>query len=130
MSDSKKTFKDKKVLVVDDEAVMRSFLTGIIKRIGFKSVSAARDAKSALDMISAKPFDVIFCDWEMPGMDGLELYKKIMDNDEYKHLVFIMATGNTGPEHVKEAMSKGIRFYIGKPFNEAVIRKQLAKALA
>ncbi|MDH5516409.1 MAG: response regulator [Gammaproteobacteria bacterium] len=130
MAELKKTLQDKKVLIVDDESLMRVFLNGIIKRIGFKSVSEARDGKSALDMLSAKPFDLVFCDWEMPGMNGLELYQKIKEVDEYKHLIFIMTTGNTGSAHVKEAIDNGIRFYIAKPFNESSVRKQLAKALA
>ncbi|MDH5394341.1 MAG: response regulator, partial [Gammaproteobacteria bacterium] len=109
MGDLKTMLQSKKVLIVDDEALMRSFLSAIVKRIGFKRVTEARDGKSALEMIDAESFDVVFCDWEMPGMDGLQLYKHLKNIEAHDDLVFIMATGHTGAAHVKEAMENGVK---------------------
>lgn len=130
MADIESFLKSKKILIVDDEAFMRSVLSGIVKHMGFTDVSEARDAKSALEMLSAKPFDVCFCDWEMPGMSGLEFYSKVRENEELKNLAFIMITGHTASEKVKEAIDAGIKEYIAKPFNENVIRKTLVKVLS
>ena len=122
--------KSKKILIVDDESFMRSVLSGIVKHLGFLGVSEARDGRSALEMLKAKPFDICFCDWEMPGMNGIELYKEIKSNDELKDLIFIMITGHTEAEKVQEAIECGIKEYIAKPFNENVIRKKMISVLS
>lgn len=130
MSDLEEFLKSKKILIVDDESFMRSVLSGIVKHLGFYGVSEARDGKSALEMLKAKPFDVCFCDWEMPGMSGIELYEEIKSNEELKNVIFIMITGHTQAEKVQQAIECGIKEYIAKPFNENVIRKKLIKVLS
>jgi len=130
MSDIESYLKSKKILIVDDEAFMRSVLSGIVKHLGFLGVSEARDGKSALDMLNSKPFDVCFCDWEMPGMSGIDLYKEIQNKEEFKDLTFIMITGHTEADKVQEAIECGIKEYIAKPFNENVIRKKIISVLS
>ncbi|MCK5334518.1 MAG: response regulator [Gammaproteobacteria bacterium] len=130
MADLEDYLKSKKILVVDDEAFMRTVLGGTIKHIGFTDVSEVRDAKSALAILNAKPFDVCFCDWEMPGMSGLELFKQIKEDQELKNLKFIMVTGTIDSSKVKEAIESGVNEYIAKPFNEDIIRQKLVKVLS
>ena len=130
MKDIDAVLKSKKILIVDDEPFMRTVLNGIIKHIGFLNVSEARDGKSALAMLKAKSFDVCFCDWEMPGMNGLDLFNEVKADDSLSHLGFVMVTGNSEADKVKEAIESGIKEYIAKPFNEDVIRQKLVKVLA
>jgi len=125
-----KILESKKILIVDDESFMRTVLNGIVKHIGFKAVSEARDGKAALDMLKVKSFDVCFCDWEMPGMTGLEVFQELKNNDELKGIRFVMVTGNIEASKVKEAMEHGITEYIAKPFNEDIIRQKLVKVLS
>jgi len=129
MKKIEKILESKKILVVDDESFMRTVLNGIIKHLGFRHVSEARDGKSAYEMLKNKPFDVCFCDWEMPGMSGLELFKKIQQEDALKSISFVMVTGNVEAEKVKEAVESGVKEYIAKPFNEDIIRQKLVKVL-
>lgn len=130
MADLKNALRSKKILIVDDEPFMRTLLGSTIKHIGFKDISEAKDANSALTMLSSKPFDIIFCDWEMPGMTGLELFKQIKETEELKSVQFVMVTGHTQASLVKEAIECGVTQYIAKPFNEGVIRKKLVKLLS
>lgn len=130
MKNLEKIFESKKILIVDDESFMRTVLNGMIKHIGFKSVSEARDGKSALEMLKAKGFDVCFCDWEMPGVSGLEVFEEVKRDESLKDMKFIMVTGNIEASKVKEAMEHGITEYIAKPFNEDVIRQKLVKVLS
>jgi len=130
MKDIDSVLKSKKILIVDDESFMRTVLGGIIKHMGFLGVSEARDGKSALEILRARPFDICFCDWEMPGMNGLDLFNEIKADEELNHVKFIMVTGNSEAEKVKEAIESGIKEYIAKPFNEVVIRKKLIKVLS
>jgi len=130
MKDIDAVLKSKKILIVDDESFMRTVLSGIIKHMGFMGVSEARDGKSALDMLKAKSFDVCFCDWEMPGMNGLDLFNEIKADESLNMLAFVMATGNSEADKVKEAIDSGVKEYIAKPFNEDVIRQKLIKVLS
>lgn len=129
MNKIEKVLESKKILIVDDESFMRTVLSGIIKHLGFRSVSEARDGKSALEMLKAKPFDVCFCDWEMPGLSGLELFEQIKNNPDLNRVRFVMVTGNIEAEKVKEAIDHGIEEYVVKPFNEVTIRQKLIKVL-
>lgn len=130
MKDIDSVLKSKKILIVDDESFMRTVLSGIIKHMGFIGVSEARDGKAALEMLRAKSFDICFCDWEMPGMNGLDLFNEIKADEVLKDVKFVMVTGNSEAEKVKEAIESGIKEYIAKPFNEVVIRKKLIKVLS
>jgi len=130
MKDIDAVLKSKKILIVDDESFMRTVLSGIIKHMGFMGVSEARDGKSALDMLKAKSFDVCFCDWEMPGMNGLDLFNEIKADESLNMLAFVMVTGNSEADKVKEAIDSGVKEYIAKPFNEDVIRQKLIKVLS
>ena len=130
MKDIDSVLKSKKILIVDDESFMRTVLGGIIKHLGFLGVSEARDGKSALDMLRAKPFDVCFCDWEMPGMSGLELFNEMKADESLSKVGFVMVTGNSEAEKVKQAIESGIKEYIAKPFNEVIIRQKLVKILS
>lgn len=115
----------KKILVVDDEAFMRSVLAGILKQMGCKYVQEARNGNDALKLLEERDFDVVFCDWEMPGMSGIELYEKIRTDEKFQQVHFVMVTGNSSSVKVREAIAQGIKEYIVKPFNQQIIKKKL-----
>lgn len=130
MKKIEKVLRSKKILIVDDESFMRTVLGGIIKHLGFIGVSEARDGKTALNILKENSFDVCFCDWEMPGMSGLEVFKELKENENLNNLKFVMVTGNNQAEKVKEAIEFGVHGYIAKPFNEKIIREKLIKVLS
>jgi len=117
--------ENKRILIVDDEGFMRIVLSGIVKHIGCKRVLEARDGKAALAMLEDGGIDVVFCDWEMPGMSGVELFEKLKESDLLESLKFVMVTGNASAEDVQKAVAMGIKEYIVKPFNELIIMKKL-----
>ena len=103
------------ILIVDDEERMRHLLSIMLSRKGYH-VDQAGDGVAALEMIGAKPFDMIITDIKMPRMDGVELLKKIMAMDIPSPVVFITAYATV--ESAVEAMRKGAVDYIIKPFEE------------
>lgn len=118
------------VLVVEDMAQMRSFLKTTIEysfvNARVDTVSSGADARSAL---LSRDYDLILCDWEMPGMKGDELLKITRENPAWKDIPFIMVTAMTDKEHVLKAVSIGVRDYIIKPVTVDVLVKKLSAAV-
>ncbi|MFH1458846.1 MAG: response regulator [Candidatus Omnitrophota bacterium] len=113
-----------KVLVVDDQEVIRELFVRILGAKGY-DVSTAVDGLEALEKIKAGKFDVLLVDLKMPRMGGMELLREIKKL-EIK-LVSIVVTGYGTSELAQEAFQLGCFDYIRKPFDaedvEAIIRR-------
>lgn len=103
-----------KILLIDDEAAIRSALKEILEYESFE-VKEAEDGASALKALEKEEFDLIFCDIKMPRMDGLELLDKIKANGIDAPVV--MMTGHGTVETAVEALKKGAYDFIQKPLD-------------
>jgi len=76
---NKKILSKKTVLIVDDEEFMRDFLSTVIKQVGIEDVLSVSGGQQALDIILSRsePFDYVFCDLQMPEMDGIEVIRHL-----------------------------------------------------
>ncbi len=101
-----------KVLVVDDEA---DFLETIVKRLKARSidVTGAESGFKALDLVAARPFDVVILDVKMPGLDGIETLREI--KKKWPLLEVIMLTGHASVESGIQGMQLGAFDYVMKP---------------
>ena len=106
--------KDVNILVVDDEEIVRESLCSWLKEDGYQA-EAVEDGFKALDIIKKKPWNVLFVDLKMPGMDGLEVMRKAKALQPELPIIIITAyaTVNTAVE----AMKEGAYDYLVKPFN-------------
>ena len=102
-----------KILIVDDEPGMRSLLARVMEKEGY-SVTAVPGGAEALDLIGAGDWQLVIADIDMPGMDGIELLKRIRSGD--RELPVVMITAYATVESAVEAMKLGARDYITKPF--------------
>lgn len=119
----------KSFLVVEDITSSRLLVEGLLRSAGAVKVEAAEDGQAALDKIARKGVpDIVFCDWNMPGMDGLTLLARV--KEAYPAVKVIMLTANTDPDHVRAAGSLKADGYIGKPFTSKVLLDKLAKLAA
>ncbi len=113
-----------KILVVDDELLIRDFLTETLRRKDF-DVDNAENGLQALQMIKKEPYDLVITDMKMPKMTGLELLKGTMEFSPETLVIIITAFGSI--ENAVEAMKIGAFNYLIKPFSpdtiEAVIQK-------
>jgi len=102
----------KRVLYVDDEAVL--LLTGrqFLEEEGKFSVDTAVSAPAALDLLAKKPYDAIVSDYEMPKMNGIEFLRQV--RTRFGSLPFILLTGRGREEVVIEALNEGADFYLQK----------------
>ncbi len=102
------------ILVVDDSISMCRSMALVLKEHGY-AVSTAVDGLEAIDRVKEKPFDITFMDVKMPGMDGVETYKKI--KQIRPDAVVIMITAYAVNGLVEEALQEGAYDAIDKPFD-------------
>ncbi len=116
-----------KLLVVDDEASIREFLEIMLKREGY-DVRTVDNARSGLEELKTRSFDVVLTDINMPDFDGLELLSEIKSQNPDMIVVIMTAYGSA--ESAVRAMKNGASDYISKPFQIEELLVVLEKCLA
>lgn len=127
--------KDIKILLVDDFELVRVMLRAGLKTLGFENVDEADDGGPALAKISAAhaagaPYSIIFCDWVMPDVPGIEVVQKCRADPRFKDLCIIMVTAESEPASVMTAIRAGASDYIVKPFSPDLLEKKISKIMA
>src|SRR6516164_10659275 len=118
--------KKGRLLIVDDEAELKSALCETLADEGYETVGAA-SGPAGFKALEKQDFDVLLCDLMMAGMDGIELLRKALDIDP--NLVGIIMTGQGTIPSAVEAMKMGAFDYVLKPFNLRTILPILERAL-
>ena len=103
-----------KILIVDDEAAIRSALKEVLEYEGF-TISEAADGESALKMVLKETFDLIFCDIKMPKLDGLDFLSEL--KKEEINVPVVMITGHGTIDTAVEAIKRGAYDFIQKPLD-------------
>lgn len=103
-----------KILIVDDEAAIRSALKEVLEYEGF-SISEAPDGETALKMVLKESFDLIFCDIKMPKLDGLDFLSELKKEDI--QVPVVMITGHGTIDTAVEAIKRGAYDFIQKPLD-------------
>jgi DNA-binding NtrC family response regulator len=114
------------ILIVDDESVVRDSLGKWFEEEGYK-VETASTAREALLKLPGQRWDLALLDIKMPGMDGLELQRKIHEVDP--EIIIIIMTGYASVETAVQALKDGAYDYIMKPFDPDDLAHVVAKAL-
>ncbi|MBD1907329.1 response regulator [Trichocoleus sp. FACHB-832] len=112
---------DPMVLIVDDSITVRELLSMTFNKAGYR-VEQARDGQEAWDKLrSGLPCEIVFCDIEMPRMDGLELLSRIQKDPTLSHLPVAMLTSRGASKHQQMAAQFGAKGYFTKPYLEEVL---------
>lgn len=121
-----------KILVVDDFSTMRRIIKNLLRDLGFNNTSEADDGLTALPMLKTGKFDLLVTDWNMPGMQGIDLLKAVRaDADErLKNIPVLMVTAEQKKEQIVEAAQAGVNGYIVKPFTALILKEKLEKIFA
>lgn len=114
-----------KILVVDDEMLMRNFLVEALKRKGLEAIAAENGTK-ALNLVKEQSFDLVITDMKMPGMTGLEVLKAIKEISPRTLVIVVTAFGTI--ENAVEAMQSGAFHYLIKPFSLESLMANIEKA--
>lgn len=119
--------KNMKILIVDDFSTMRRIVKNLLRDLGFNNTQEADDGLTALPMLKKGGFDFVVTDWNMPGMQGIDLLRTIRADDDLKHLPVLMITAEAKREQIIEAAQAGVNGYIVKPFTAATLKEKLDK---
>ncbi len=104
-------------LVADDNEFSRHIARDVLKALGAQSIVFAKDGAEALSMLKTMSIDIVFLDWKMPIMDGIEFTRIIRNSDDSpdQFLPIIMMTGYSELSHVMYARDAGVTEYLIKP---------------
>ena len=116
-----------KILVVDYFSTMRRIIKNLLKDLGFSNIQEADDGSTALPMLQQGDFDFVVTDWNMPGMQGIDLLRAIRADDKLKHLPVLMVTAEAKKEQIVAAAQAGVNGYVVKPFTAATLKEKLDK---
>lgn len=110
-----KNLKDKTILLVEDEKVIRENIASTLKFF-FKEVYVAIDGLDGMDKYEAYLPDIIMTDLKMPNMDGLELITTLFERGSSAYMIIVSA--HTDTEFLLSALHQGVNRYIVKPIDE------------
>ncbi|MEG3768526.1 chemotaxis response regulator CheY [Alteromonas sp. 14N.309.X.WAT.G.H12] len=119
--------KGMKILVVDDFSTMRRIIKNLLKDLGFSNIQEADDGSTALPMLQQGDFDFVVTDWNMPGMQGIDLLRAIRADDKLKHLPVLMVTAEAKKEQIVAAAQAGVNGYVVKPFTAGTLKEKLER---
>jgi CheY-like chemotaxis protein len=116
-----------RVLLVDDDAFMRTIVRGLLNNIGVKIVSEATDGIAALDMIRESPPDVVILDWEMPLLNGPELVRIVRSPGVFPtpDIPIIMLTAHGEHWRILESVKLGVNEFLCKPVSAKALFERL-----
>ena len=120
--------EERTIMVVDDSITIRKVTARMLERNGIHVILAKDGIDATNQLIDTKP-DLMLLDIEMPRMDGFELATYIRNDDRLKDLPIIMITSRTGEKHKEKAMEIGVNQYLGKPYQEEELLKNINEIL-
>lgn len=116
------------VLVVDDSVTVRKVTSRFLERQGIK-VLIAKDGIDAIEILQDTIPNLILLDIEMPRMDGFEVATQVRNSKRLEQIPIIMITSRTGEKHRERAFEIGVNGYMGKPFQEKELLKNIEALL-
>jgi two-component system, chemotaxis family, chemotaxis protein CheY len=120
-----KNAHEMRFLVVDDSTSMRRIIIRTLKELGCTDILEAASANAALPILDQLEIDFIVCDWNMPGMKGIDLLRKVRSTEKLKNLPFLMVSAESNTEMMLEAIQCGVSNYLPKPFKPEILRKKI-----
>ncbi len=118
-----------KVLVVDDDSASRFLLEDLVSEWGYESIPVS-DGEEAWKILKEKDSpQIVLSDWMMPGMDGVELCKKVKERHNYPYTYFILLTSKSEKSDLIAGLDAGADDFLSKPIVQTELRSRLAVGL-
>jgi signal transduction histidine kinase/CheY-like chemotaxis protein len=128
-ADASAPTRPKAALVVDDQEYNRIVLVDLLESMGF-AVQSAGDGTAALAMAGSQVFDAVFLDYNLPGLNGLEVTRGIRAlPNQSAGAVILATTAFSTPEKRNQCLAAGMNAFLGKPVTMERLRKALASAM-
>jgi len=113
-----------KVLVVEDDQISAELLTNSLIHFGY-DVDVARDGCEGFDLVRTGRYTMVISDWDMPGIQGDELCRKIRDRQCSSYVYFVLLTSHGDMDHVVAGLQAGADDFLVKPFSPEEIQVRL-----
>ncbi|SEO54245.1 response regulator receiver protein [Salinihabitans flavidus] len=119
------------VMVVDDMSTSRALITQALDEIGIVNYRSENDGAAAMRSLSASPVHLVISDYNMPGVDGLQLLEALRRNKVTQRIGFILITGRADQEIIDKGRKLAMNNFLRKPFSvidlKACIEKVVGK---
>lgn len=119
--------KNMKILIVDDYSTMRRIIKNVLHEIGFDNTDEADDGQTALPMLQNGGYDFLITDWNMPGMQGIDLLKAVRAGEKTAKLPVLLVTAEAKRDQIVKAAECGVNGYIVKPFTPETLKEKISK---
>lgn len=119
---------DMKILIVDDDRISRLIMRKLLEEGGF-DILEAENGNEGLRILETEPVDLIISDLMMPDMDGLEMVRRIKENDITKHINVIVVSASGEKEMIVKSAALGIEGFILKPVDANLLRQKVKNSL-
>jgi EAL domain-containing protein (putative c-di-GMP-specific phosphodiesterase class I) len=116
-----------RVLIIDDDATIRTTYRRVLRNFGY-DINTAADGQGAIEQLGTSSFDVVLCDIAMPGINGLELLRAVRDRD--LDVPVILMTGEPNMESAVEAVEYGALQYLIKPIALPKLKEVMHRAVS
>jgi two-component system chemotaxis response regulator CheY len=118
------------ILIVDDFSTMRRLIRNILRHLGYQNFVEADDGTAALKILQSQDIDFVISDWNMPHMNGLDLFKAIRASEKLQKIPFLLVTAEALKDNVVEAVKSGVNGYIVKPFTAEILKEKIVSIFA
>ncbi len=105
------------IMVVDDMSTSRGLITQALDELGIRNYLTENDGAAALKRLAAKPVHLVLSDFNMPGLDGLQLLDALRQTQATQKIGFILVTGRADKDVLDRGIKLGMNNYIKKPFS-------------
>jgi putative two-component system response regulator len=111
-----RTFRNARILIIDDEPTNVEILRRILSRSGFTRLESTTDSRDAKRLYVRHRPDIVLLDLHMPHLDGLEVMAQLADIVEATYLPILILSADVTPEARRDALSRGAKDFVNKPF--------------
>ena len=117
-----------RVLVVDDEEMSRDICEAALRQLGFSDITIATDGVEAFRVLDQTlDIGLIFSDWNMPNLDGIDLFR--VARDRWPDVPFVMVSSNETKAHMETLLETGLSAYVLKPYSLAQLRVKVIQVV-
>jgi DNA-binding NarL/FixJ family response regulator len=117
-----------RILVVDDDALARETLQALL-HVDPYNLTFASDGEEALRCLAAEVFDLVICDVMMPGLDGLEVCRRLKMHPEWRYVPILLLTCLDGTDDLARGIEAGGDEFLTKPIGRAILRAKIRALL-
>lgn len=123
------TVPEPALLIVDDNEDNRYTLLQRLKRQGYTNLTTAANGREALELLHARPFDLVLLDVTMPEMNGYEVLENLKADTRLRHVPVVMISALDQVESVVRCIELGAEDYLPKPFNPILLKARVGASL-